>query len=82
MSLHFACVPLSFVKSSEGWKEAMPPFERVMATVGWMVFPVFRCVCGKRELSFDWSLAVVFPVTDAPALVSCHCRYGAASPAS
>ena len=35
--LHFVCVPLCFVKSSEGWKEALPPFESAMATVGRMV---------------------------------------------
>ena len=40
--------------SSEGWTEASPLFESVMATVGRMVFPDFRGVhVGReRELSF------------------------------
>ena len=35
--LHVVYVPLCFVNSSEGWKEALPPFESGMATVGRMV---------------------------------------------
>ena len=30
-----------FVYRSEGWKEGLPPFESVMATVGRMVFLTF-----------------------------------------
>ena len=37
------CSSLFFVCSSEGWKEALPPFECVMATVGRMVFLDSRC---------------------------------------
>ena len=32
----------------------MPAFENVMATVGRMGFPDFRCVHVGRELSFAW----------------------------
>ena len=41
-----------FVYSSEGWKEALPLFESVMATVGRMFFGLSMCARGKRELSF------------------------------
>ena len=37
------------VNSSEGWEEALPPFESMMATVGRMVFPDFDvCMCEER----------------------------------
>ena len=39
-----ANLPTFRVYGSEGWKEALLSFESVMATVGRMVFPDFRCV--------------------------------------
>ena len=49
------CVPLCFVKSSEGRKEALPPFESVMATNGRMENLTFDvCTLEERELSFAW----------------------------
>ena len=42
--LHFVWVPLCFfVCSSEGWKEALPPFEIVMARVGRMFYCLSMC---------------------------------------
>ena len=35
--LRFVRVPLCSLYSLEGWKEALPPFESVMAAVGRMV---------------------------------------------
>ena len=46
--LHFVSVPLCFAYSSEGWKEALPPFESALATVGRMVFLTFD-VCTLEE---------------------------------
>ena len=43
---HFAVSLFVFV---EGRKEASPPFESVMATVGRMFSPDFRCVHVGRE---------------------------------
>ena len=46
--VRFVCVPLCFVYSSEGWKEALPLFESGMATVGRMFFLTFD-VCTWEE---------------------------------
>ena len=59
--LHFVCVPLCFVKSSEGQKEASPPLEILMASRK-DGFPHFRCVRVGRKSSavLGWSLSVFF----------------------
>ena len=44
----FSFVPPCFVFCSEGWKEALPPFESMMVTVGRMIFPDF-VVCMWEE---------------------------------
>ena len=60
-------VPLCCVNSQEGWKEALPPFESVLATVGRMVF--LSSMCAERaEFCFVRFFLVVFQVIDAPAM--------------
>ena len=39
----FGCLSVFFVCSSEGWKEALPPFEIVMARVGRMFYCLSMC---------------------------------------
>ena len=60
MFLLFVCVPPCFVFSSEGRKEALPPIESVMATVGWRVFPDFRFVhVGRRHRNCLWCVPFI-----------------------
>ena len=47
----FACL-LFRTFEVDGWKEASPPFESEMATVGRLDSGLSMCACGKRELSF------------------------------
>ena len=66
-------------------KEASPLFESVRASRKDGFRPDFRCanVGRERELSFALFVSFCsFRVTDVPALVRCHCRYGATSLAS
>ena len=73
--LHFVCVSLCFMCSSEGRKEALPPFESVFGHSRKDGFLDFRCVHVGREscVSLGWSLSAVFPVTDVLAhWVRCH----------
>ena len=46
--LHFVCASLFLSKVSEGWKEALPPFESMMATVGRMDSCFSTCARGKE----------------------------------
>ena len=55
---HFVCVPLCFVESSEGWNEASPLFESVLATVGMIVFLTFDV--GTWEEKVDLRLVGLF----------------------
>ena len=62
----------------------MLSFVSVRATLGRMVFLTVDVALGKRELGLAWLVFFpgFFPVSDVPALVRCHCRYGTTSPAS
>ena len=60
-------MPLCCVNSQEGWKEALPPFESVLATVGRVVFLTSMCA-ERAEFCFVRFFLVVFQVIDAPAM--------------